>query len=107
MIHGPDRDAAPARPQDAAAASTLERVASDSPADVRLAQAAADLIDARIDAGLDHRALTLKALAADLETSPTQLQRLFNRVVGVSPWDYGAQRRADATSIKPICCDRR
>ncbi len=96
MIHDPDRDAAPARPQDAAAASTLERVASDSPADVRLAQAAADLIDARIDAGLDHRALTLKALAADLETSPTQLQRLFTRVVGVSPWDYGAQRRADA-----------
>ena len=96
MIHDPDRDAAPARSQDAAAASPLDRVASESPADVRLAQAAADLIDARIDAGLDHRALTLKALAADLETSPTQLQRLFTRVVGVSPWDYGAQQRANA-----------
>ena len=91
MIHDPDRDAALT-----ASAPAPDAVASDSPADVRLAQAAADLIDARIDEGLDHRALTLKALAADLETSPSQLQRLFTRVVGVSPWDYGAQRRANA-----------
>ena len=96
MSRNPDRNrkTQPAQPVSPDSAALSHE--NSSPADVHLAQAAADLIDARINEGLDHRALTLKVLAADLETSPTHLQRLFSRVVGVSPWDYSAQRRADA-----------
>ena len=69
---------------------------SPAAADVQLAQAAADLIDARVKDGDAPGSLSLKALATDLETTPMRLQRAFTRAVGISPWDYGAERRAQA-----------
>ena len=65
-------------------------------ADVSLAQQAADLIDARVSDLAKPGQLSLKALAGDLKTSPTYLQKVFSRVVGISPWDYGAEKRAQA-----------
>jgi AraC family transcriptional regulator of adaptative response/methylated-DNA-[protein]-cysteine methyltransferase len=67
-----------------------------SPADLSLAHRAADLIDARIAEGAEQRQVSLSVLAADLGTSPTRLQKAFSRVVGLSPWDYGAEKRAQA-----------
>jgi len=65
-------------------------------ADVSLAQQAADLIDARVSDLAKPGQLSLKVLAGDLKTSPTYLQKVFSRVVGISPWDYGAEKRAQA-----------
>jgi len=65
-------------------------------ADVSLAQQAADLINARVSDLAKPGQLSLKALAGDLKTSPTYLQKVFSRVVGISPWDYGAEKRAQA-----------
>ena len=73
---------------------------ADSAADVSLAQQAADLIDSRITDLENPGGLSLKALSADLGTSPTLLQKAFSRVVGVSPWDYGAEKRAQAFRAK-------
>lgn len=47
-----------------------------------------DLIDAQ-----DGERLTLAEIAAALEVSPWHLQRLFKRVMGVSPRDYADARR--------------
>ncbi len=68
----------------------------EASADVSLAQQAADLIDARIADLSQPKQLSLKALAGDLGTSATHLQKAFTRAVGISPWDYGAERRAQA-----------
>lgn len=67
-----------------------------NPADVGLAHQAAALIDARIAEGAEHRQVSLRVLAADLGTTPTRLQKAFSRVVGISPWDYGAEKRAQS-----------
>ena len=48
---------------------------------------------------LDERAgepVTLAELAAHVGLSPWHLQRLFKKVMGVSPRDYGDARRAPA-----------
>jgi len=68
----------------------------EASADVSLAQQAADVIDARIADLSQPKQLSLKALAGDLGTSATHLQKAFTRAVGISPWDYGAERRAQA-----------
>ena len=65
-------------------------------ADVGLAQQAADLIDARVSDGAEHRQVSLRVLATDLGTSSTKLQKAFSKVVGISPWDYSAEKRAQA-----------
>ena len=67
-----------------------------SSADLSLAQQATELIDARIDDLAGPKSLSLKVLARDLGTTATHLQKAFTRVVGISPWDYGAERRAQA-----------
>ena len=69
---------------------------TENTADVSLAQQAADLIDARVTDLARPGQLSLKVLAADLQTAPTHLQKVFSRVVGISPWDYGAEKRAQA-----------
>lgn len=64
------------------------RPAQIRPAQVRLVEAAC----ARIEAAEGER-VTLAELAAGLEVSPWHLQRLFRRLLGVSPRDYAAARR--------------
>ena len=74
----------------------MVRQSAENSADVALAQQAADLIEQRITEIDKPGQLSLKVLAADLGTSPTQLQKAFTRAVGISPWDYGAEKRAQA-----------
>ena len=55
-----------------------------------LVRRACALIDAK-----EGEPVTLAELAADLEVSPWHLQRLFKKVLGVSPRDYADARRAE------------
>jgi AraC family transcriptional regulator of adaptative response/methylated-DNA-[protein]-cysteine methyltransferase len=55
---------------------------------VALVRRASDLIDA-----LEGERLTLSEIAKQLDVSPWHLQRLFKRVMGVSPRDYADARR--------------
>lgn len=74
----------------------MARQSAENSDDVVLAQQAADLIEQRVTDLERPRQLSLKVLAADLGATPTQLQKAFSRVVGISPWDYGAEKRAQA-----------
>lgn len=74
----------------------MARQNAENSDDVVLAQQAADLIEQRVTDLERPRQLSLKVLAADLGATPTQLQKAFSRVVGISPWDYGAEKRAQA-----------
>jgi len=62
--------------------------AKASPRQVALVRQACDLIDAQ-----EGERLTLAEIATRLEISPWHLQRLFKRVMGVSPRDYTDARR--------------
>jgi len=75
---------------------TTDQLNHQPKADIVLAQQAADLIDARVAEAAEYRQISLKILAADLGTSTTHLQKAFTRVVGISPWDYSAEKRAQA-----------
>ena len=55
---------------------------------LEIVRRACDLIDAQ-----EGERLTLAEIAASLEVSPWHLQRLFKRVMGVSPRDYADARR--------------
>lgn len=55
---------------------------------LQLVRRACDLIDAQ-----DCERLTLAEIAHELDVSPWHLQRLFKRVMGVSPRDYADARR--------------
>lgn len=57
-----------------------------------LAQRACTLLDAAL-ADPDRGIPTLAELAAELDISPWHLQRVFKRIVGVSPRDYADARR--------------
>ena len=74
----------------------MARQSAENSADVVLAQQAADLIEQRVTDLEKPGQLALKVLAADLGVAPTQLQKAFLRAVGISPWDYGAEKRAQA-----------
>jgi AraC family transcriptional regulator of adaptative response/methylated-DNA-[protein]-cysteine methyltransferase len=52
-----------------------------------------------LDAHAEER-VTLSTLAAALEVSPGHLQRMFTAVVGVSPRQYAAARRLEATKTR-------
>jgi AraC family transcriptional regulator, regulatory protein of adaptative response / methylated-DNA-[protein]-cysteine methyltransferase len=62
--------------------------ATATPRQVALVRRACDLIDAQ-----DCERMTLAQIARALEVSPWHLQRLFKRVMGVSPRDYADARR--------------
>lgn len=62
--------------------------ATATPRQVALVRRACDLID-----GQDCERMTLAQIARALEVSPWHLQRLFKRVMGVSPRDYADARR--------------
>jgi AraC family transcriptional regulator of adaptative response/methylated-DNA-[protein]-cysteine methyltransferase len=64
------------------------RQAKASARQLELVRRACGLIDAQ-----DGERLTLAAIAEALEVSPWHLQRLFKRVMGVSPRDYADARR--------------
>jgi AraC family transcriptional regulator of adaptative response/methylated-DNA-[protein]-cysteine methyltransferase len=61
-----------------------------SESQIELAERARALIDARPD-----EALTLEQLGAQIGASPTHLQRVFKRVIGISPRQYAESRRID------------
>ncbi len=61
-----------------------------SPAQLDLVRKASELIDRD-----PAESLGLKDLAAALEVSPWHLQRVFKKVMGVSPKDYADARRSD------------
>ena len=59
-----------------------------TPSQLALVRRACDLIDAQ-----DGERMTLADIARELNASPWHLQRLFKRVMGVSPRDYADARR--------------
>ncbi|GAB4370893.1 MAG: hypothetical protein Kow00114_31440 [Kiloniellaceae bacterium] len=59
-----------------------------TPSQLALVRRACDLIDAQ-----DCERMTLADIARELDVSPWHLQRLFKRVMGVSPRDYADARR--------------
>ncbi|MEQ9608018.1 MAG: methylated-DNA--[protein]-cysteine S-methyltransferase [Kiloniellaceae bacterium] len=62
--------------------------AQATPSQLTLVRRACDLIDAQ-----DCERMTLADIAKALDVSPWHLQRLFKRVMGVSPRDYADARR--------------
>ena len=68
---------------------------------LEMVRKACDLIDAQ-----EGERLTLAEIAGRLEVSPWHLQRLFKRVMGVSPRDYADARRnaqkPDASGANPV-----
>ncbi|WP_340116508.1 methylated-DNA--[protein]-cysteine S-methyltransferase [Pelagibius sp. 7325] len=62
--------------------------AQATPSQLALVRRACDLIDAQ-----DCERMTLAEIAETLDVSPWHLQRLFKRVMGVSPRDYADARR--------------
>jgi AraC family transcriptional regulator of adaptative response/methylated-DNA-[protein]-cysteine methyltransferase len=68
-------------------------VAADQ-SDVRAVRRACALLDARLD-----RVPTLERLGAEVGLSPWHLQRVFKRVVGVSPREYVEARRAERLRV--------
>lgn len=70
------------------AKSAADSEATATPRQVALVRRACDLIDAQ-----DCERMTLAQIARALEVSPWHLQRLFKRVMGVSPRDYADARR--------------
>ncbi|MGF1630469.1 MAG: bifunctional transcriptional activator/DNA repair enzyme AdaA [Kiloniellaceae bacterium] len=70
------------------AKSAADSQASATPRQVALVRKACDLIDAQ-----DCERMTLAEIAKALDSSPWHLQRLFKRVMGVSPRDYADARR--------------
>lgn len=70
------------------AKSAVVSEATATPRQVALVRRACGLIDAQ-----DCERMTLAQIARALEVSPWHLQRLFKRVMGVSPRDYADARR--------------
>src|SRR3546814_20620706 len=70
------------------AKSAADSQAAATPRQVALVRRACSLIDAQ-----DCERMTLAQIARALEVSPWHLQRLFKRVMGVSPRDYADARR--------------
>lgn len=70
------------------AKTAADSQAAATPRQVALVRRACDLIDAQ-----DCERMTLAQIARALEVSPWHLQRLFKRVMGVSPRDYADARR--------------
>jgi len=70
------------------AKSAADSQETATPRQVSLVRRACDLIDAQ-----DCERMTLAQIAKELDVSPWHLQRLFKRVMGVSPRDYADARR--------------
>lgn len=72
-----------------------DRTRSHSPAQVALVERACRLIDQEFSEEGEAGRISLQELAEELGKSPWHLQRLFKRVMGISPKDYAEARRAE------------